>query len=227
MGAVVEVGVVAAAPVFKEGPKGERARWHRVLTRPANTEIPALHLDIGAGIVTECAAAHPCPESVCSTARYCRSTRSLCLCRIKTRTCHEVCTVVQECARTRTCLNKGLGLLAQARLCDCCDKCLVHRRNREFIIACHAVRTLRCQILAEGDAPARVLHERDLVAYLEFLCRTVTVKIDVRIGKLLFASDIRQLQHGMRSAVHRSFFHIKMEVLNAPKVADFRRLHAV
>ena len=225
--AVIEVGVIAAASVFDEGAKGECARLHGVLARPANTKVPALHIDIGAGLVAERTATHTCPEAIGSTAVLCRSTRFL-PCRIHSRTCEEVCAVVQERTCPRTRLDDGLGLLAHARLRDRCNELMrVMRilRDVKRIPARNTVYPLCRHTAADGDvmsATGRVLHQRERIALRELLRRTAACNDKLHPHEVLVtARDSSQLQQRIR-IVHRSGLHVKVEILDTVKILDRR-----
>ena len=116
MRAVVEIGVVAAAPVFNQRTKGQRPRPQRIRTRPTETDIPTSHIDMRAGVVTKCARARARPKSVGSCTGRCRRVCRLLLRCIHARSCGKISAGVQKCTCTCTCFDRGLGLLGHACL---------------------------------------------------------------------------------------------------------------
>ena len=187
MRVVVEVGVVVGIAVGEEGTIDHISILQRLLTRPTDTNIPAVCIDIGTGLRAHMAAADTCPEMI--SLRRCRllirlSGRSSVFCRLNIIGNEEVHTLIDErrCSDAR--LGKGLRLLDQLclldngrnfvrrRLCDIeliTERYALHCRrrilNRGIGLNCAAGCLDEAELLAHAECGMRAVDDADADAY--------------------------------------------------------------
>ena len=167
--AVVEVGVVRAASVFDEGAEGQRPA--RQLTAPciADVEIPALRIDVGAGLKAHTAKALRRKHLItaegrerCRRAGALRTARggwsvhdirnlhSCCLRRRDTDIGDEVGAAREEGDRSGLRLDEGFRLVLHLHVRDVCIELILHCTGRS------AARIQRI-LVVEGNALRRLI----------------------------------------------------------------------
>ena len=169
--AVVEVGVVVAPAVLDEGAEGERSVQKLVAACIADVEIPALRIDVGAGLQTHTAEALRRKQLIAAEGRErCRCCavdlravpcRERCIHNVRnlgrrrlgcgdTDIREEIGAARKEGNRRCLCLDEGFRLVLHLDIRDMCKELVLRARR------CRTTR-IQCVLIVKGNALRRLI----------------------------------------------------------------------